>query len=106
VRTYTGRTLTHRSVAPAWKTPPDSPLVRAAQEALRGIGQAGELGAYSFCTNGSGSAGVLGIPTIGYGPGRESEAHIVDEWLELDQLYSATAGYIALARRLSRLNLG
>lgn len=103
IRTYTGTSFTHPSFAPAWKLPSDAPFVRAAQGALQSVGQAGELGAYSFCTNGSGSAGVLGIPTIGYGPGRESEAHIDDEWLELDQLYAATAGYGALARELSRL---
>lgn len=103
VRTYTGNSFIHPSFAPAWKLPADAPLVQAAQAALRSVGQEGELGAYSFCTNGSGSAGVLGIPTIGYGPGRESEAHIDDEWLDLDQLYAATEGYMALARELSRL---
>lgn len=103
VKTYTGAEFTHRAFAPAWKTPADSPLVRTAVDALKGIGQTPVLSKYSFCTNGSGSAGTLGIPTIGYGPGRESEAHISDEYLELEQLYGAAQGYVALARALSRM---
>ncbi len=102
VATYTGKSFTHKAFAPAWKTRPDHRLVRGAQEALRSIGQSPRLSKYSFCTNGSGSAGILGIPTIGYGPGREEEAHIVDEFLELDQLTAAAEGYLALARALSR----
>ena len=104
VRTYTGREYTHQVFAPAWKTPPDSPLVTAAVAALQRVDQPGRLGKYSFCTNGSGSAGRLGIPTIGYGPGREAEAHIIDEFLDLDQLVAAAEGYQALAVALSRLS--
>lgn len=103
VQAYTGATFAHTAFAPAWKTPTGSPLVTAAVAALRDIGQAPALSKYSFCTNGSGSAGTLGIPTIGYGPGRESEAHIRDEYLDLDQLFGAAEGYIALARALSRM---
>lgn len=102
VSTYTGRRFTHTAFAPAWKTPPESRFVQGAVAALQSVGQAAGLSHYSFCTNGSGSAGVLGIPTIGYGPGREEEAHIVDEFLALEHLYAAAEGYAALARTLSR----
>lgn len=102
VATYTGKSFRHKAFAPAWKTRPDHKLVRGALEALRGIGQEPRLAKYSFCTNGSGSAGILGVPTIGYGPGREEEAHVVDEFLDLAQLEGAAQGYLALARTLSR----
>jgi putative selenium metabolism hydrolase len=102
VETYTGRRFVHKAFAPAWKTPVESRLVQGAVAALLSAGQAAQLGHYNFCTNGSGSAGILGIPTIGYGPGREEEAHIGDEFLELEQLYAAADGYAALARSLSR----
>ena len=101
--TYTGRQIPHQKWAPAWKTPAEHPLVSTAVAALRAIGQSPELGTYSFCTNGSGSAGTLGIPTIGYGPSYEYLAHISDEYLELDQLFKVTEGYGALARALSRI---
>jgi acetylornithine deacetylase/succinyl-diaminopimelate desuccinylase-like protein len=102
IATYTGRTFRHTAFAPAWKAPVDSRLVQVAVSALLDIGQPTKLGHYNFCTNGSGSAGLLGIPTIGYGPGREEEAHIADEFLELDQLFGAAEGYAALAKALSR----
>lgn len=102
VRTYTGQTFIHKAFAPAWKTAPQSQLVQGALTALKAEGQSPGLSHYNFCTNGSSSAGLLGIPTIGYGPGREEEAHIVDEFLELSQLYAAAEGYAALARTLSR----
>jgi len=105
VTTYTGAHFVHKAFAPAWKYPEEHPVVAAAVGALRGIGQAADYGHYNFCTNGSGSAGVLGIPTIGYGPGREEEAHIADEYLALDQLIAAANGYQALARSLSCLAL-
>ncbi len=105
VATYTGARFVHRAFAPAWKYPAAHPLVTTAVQSLQGIGQSAVLGHYNFCTNGSGSAGVLGIPTIGYGPGREEEAHINDEFLEVDQLIAAANGYRALARSLSTLAL-
>jgi acetylornithine deacetylase/succinyl-diaminopimelate desuccinylase-like protein len=55
---------------------------------------------YSFCTNGSLTAGVLGIPTIGFGVGVESMAHQVDEHVTLDSLRSGARGYAAMTRRL------
>ena len=52
---------------------------------------------YSFCTNGSYSAGVCGIPTIGFGVGVESMAHQVDEHVSLESLRCGAQGYAALA---------
>jgi acetylornithine deacetylase/succinyl-diaminopimelate desuccinylase-like protein len=37
--------------------------------------------------------GVAGIPTIGFGPGTEADAHVVDERLSLDVLEKAARGY-------------
>jgi len=33
------------------------------------------------------------VPTVGFGPGREEDAHIVDERLELKSLTAARQGY-------------
>lgn len=91
---YTGLTLEGQKFQHAWLT--DSPFVAAAQSALTSAGQAGMLGHYRFCTNGSYAAGRAGLPTLGYGPGFEETAHITDEYLDLDQLFGATEGYYAL----------
>jgi len=98
---YTGAVLGGERFFPAWLMPEDDPWVGLALEALRGIGQEPELGVYRFCTNGSFSAGTAGIPTIGYGPSYEHLAHIVDEYIELDQLERAAEGYLAIARRIA-----
>jgi len=66
---------------------------------LRQTGLDPALTKYSFCTNGSTSAGVHHIPTIGFGPGREDGAHVVDENIEIEQLIGAAIGYQAIAAK-------
>jgi acetylornithine deacetylase/succinyl-diaminopimelate desuccinylase-like protein len=56
---------------------------------------------YSFCTNGSLTAGLLGIPTIGFGVGLEHIAHQVDEFVTLDSLAAGVRGFAALAALLT-----
>lgn len=94
---YTGNRLEQIRFAPAWQLDRSSDLVKKAQAALISTGQEGKLGHYSFCTNGSLTMGRKGIPTLGYGAGHETTAHITDEYLELDQLLAAVEGYAALA---------
>ena len=67
----------------------------SAVNGLRGAGLPGELGTYAFCTNGSGTA-RLGLPTLGFGPGREELAHRADEYIDVAELEQAANGYAAL----------
>ena len=53
--------------------------------------------AYRFCTNGASSAGVLGIPTVGFGPAAEGDAHVADERLSIADLVAAAQGYRGIA---------
>jgi putative selenium metabolism hydrolase len=99
--TYTGRRYALPEFAPAWFTDPDSTFVRTALEAIGHAGIEPRLGTYRFCTNGSLTAGTLGIPTIGFGVGREEDAHTVDESIELDTFERAVAGFGALAAGLT-----
>lgn len=95
---YTGRKLGGKRFFPAWLINEDHVLVQNALAALRDINQQPKLSVYSFCTNGSYCAGVSKIPTIGYGPSRENIAHIVNEYIELDQLFQAAEGYYSIAQ--------
>ena len=97
-----GTKLKIREFAPGWQTPRTSGLVRACLAGLEAAGLAPALGAYQFCTNGSYTAGVAGIPTVGFGPGVESDAHTVDESIAIDALIQAAKGYENIARALLR----
>jgi putative selenium metabolism hydrolase len=100
--TYKDFKVKRSRFAPAWKMEKEHWIVRRALAALRGAGLPQEISAYSFCTNGSSSAGIYSIPTIGFGPGREKEAHTVNEYLELEQLFGAASGYFRLALALGQ----
>jgi acetylornithine deacetylase/succinyl-diaminopimelate desuccinylase-like protein len=92
-QTYTGATLAGSKFFPAWEFPEEHPFV---QSALTGLGRAGltpQIGAYRFCTNAAYSAGLAGCPTVGFGPAREADAHVVDERLDLGQLLAAARGF-------------
>lgn len=91
--TYTGATLRGPKFFPAWKVPAEHELVRRALTGLRRAGLDPNLGAYQFCTNAAYSAGRAQIPTVGFGPSAEGQAHVVDEYIELEQLFAAARGY-------------
>lgn len=91
--TYTGARLTGAKFLPAWACAETHPFVQAALAGLRAAGLAPRIGAYRFCTNAAYSAGVAGVPTIGFGPGREEDAHVVDERVAVEDLLAAERGY-------------
>jgi putative selenium metabolism hydrolase len=93
ITAYTGAMRTGLKFQPAWKFSAENEWIRAAQGALKEPA----LGYYSFCTNAARSAGLMNIPTIGFGPGREGDAHIADESCQLSQLFGAAEGYYKLA---------
>ena len=57
-----------------------------------------QRGYYPFCTDGSESAGKRDIPTIGFGPSSPSLAHIIDEYVEFDQVLVAKEVYAGMAK--------
>jgi putative selenium metabolism hydrolase len=93
---YSGAAVEAPNFAPAWYVGPGEEPARTALAAL-----GAEPHHWAFCTNGSGTA-ALGIPTLGYGPGDETLAHRVDEFIELDELHAGAEGYAALAAALAR----
>lgn len=99
--TYVGRRYAVPDFTPSWYTNPDSAPVRAALAAVEAVGIAPRLGTYGFCTNGGLTGSTLGIPTIGFGVGREQDAHTVDESIEVAQLQRAVDGFRSLAATLT-----
>ncbi|WP_431230865.1 YgeY family selenium metabolism-linked hydrolase [Paenarthrobacter nicotinovorans] len=98
--TYTGHKVETTKFAPAWLYDEHDTIVARAAAGLTAAGLDATITHYKFCTNGSGTAGRLSIPTIGYGPGHEDQAHKVDEYIDLDDLHQGARGYAALLTAL------
>lgn len=90
--TYTGHHLEAPRFFPAWKMRDQDEVSIKARKGLESVGLWEGFSHYSFCTNGSHYMGEAGIPTVGYGPGREKLAHIVDEYIEEEELYRTKRG--------------
>ncbi len=97
---YTGHTFATEKFFPAWLADDNDPFVTGSLAALHGVGIQADLNAYRFCTNAAFSAGVAGIPTIGFGPATEADAHIINEKLKLEDLIAAAQGYRAIGERI------
>ncbi len=106
--TFTGVDIQQDKFAHAWKMDESAVLVTKAMAALEGIGQHPEIGSYSFCTDGSAIVPYLQkhpdrtCQVIGFGPSRENLAHIINEYVELEQLEKALEGYVAIGTELLR----
>lgn len=98
--TYVGGHYRVPEFAAAWETDPASPFVRDCLAGLQQAGLPAQTSAYRFCTNGSLTAGLRGVPTVGFGVGNEADAHTVDESIAVEDLYRCATGYTALIGRL------
>ncbi len=97
---HTGEEITAKRFFPAWYYTEDSDFIQKVHAGLHEEGILAQLQTYSFCTNGSASAGLRGIPTLGFGPSAENQAHVCDEYVEVSQLIQASKGYCAIITSL------
>ena len=95
---YTGERIGAKRFAPGWLFPEDHWFVAAALQGVERAGITPEVSHYAFCTNGSYYAGKAAIPTVGFGGSLESLAHVIDEYIEIDQLVKACRGYEGIIR--------
>ncbi len=63
-------------------------------------GERPPIGKWDFSTDGVYTMGVAGIPTVGIGPGEETQAHTADECVRLADCYTAAQIYAQLAVEL------
>lgn len=101
-RCHTGAVIEGERFFPGWLFDEQEPFVKSVYHGLKQVGLSPEITQYSFCTNGSHYAGEAGIRTIGFGPSQENLAHTIDEYVEIDQLKGACAGYLAIMQALSQ----
>ncbi|MBI3763156.1 MAG: M20/M25/M40 family metallo-hydrolase, partial [Chloroflexi bacterium] len=94
VRTHTGQRLDGPAYFPGWLLEEDHPLIQAGQKTGESLwGRPPEIGVWRFSTDGTYSAGVAGIPTLGFGPQEEKYVHAADDQVDLTKLQQATAFY-------------
>ena len=103
VPSYTGLTYPTRKYYPTWELPEDAAGTQAALAAYRSAFEAdAEVGFWVFSTNAVATAGMLGIPTIGFGPGHERFAHAPNEQVEIEHLVRCSAFYTALVDEFAK----
>jgi putative selenium metabolism hydrolase len=93
---YTGLVYPMQKYYPTWVLAEDHPLVRSAVSAYENLnGRSPVVDKWIFSTNGVGSMGIAGVPTIGFGPGEEEVAHSVTERVPIHHLVEAAKFYAA-----------
>lgn len=97
---HTGSYIEAERFFPAWMADEGDSHIQKALKALKAADIDVSLSHYAFCTNGSHYAGEAGIKTLGFGPSAESLAHIVDEYIEINQLLTACKGYYSIVKAL------
>lgn len=96
VPSYTGLIYPTKKYYPTWLYPEDHPAVVAGVHAAEGaLGRKPVVGKWGFSTNGIATAGMFGVPTIGFGPSDEIWAHSPDDQCPVNDLTLAARFYAA-----------
>ncbi len=97
-RCYTGIPIRGEHFAPAWVLGKGNPFLVSAMKGLEGVGLPPRVsGKPGFGTNGCFYGGQMNLPTVAFGPSSADLAHVIDEYIELDQLSGACRGYYGIA---------
>jgi putative selenium metabolism hydrolase len=96
VPSYSGLVYPTEKYYPTWVLEEDHPLCKAGVEVCRRIlGKEPRVDKWTFSTNGVATMGMMGIPTVGFGPANEIFAHTADDQVPADHLVKAAAFYAA-----------
>jgi putative selenium metabolism hydrolase len=93
---YTGLVYPIECFFPTWVIPADAAPTKAMVEAYRGMYGEPVVDKWTFSTNGVSIMGRNNIPCIGFGPGKENQAHAPNEKTWKADLVRCAAVYAAL----------
>jgi putative selenium metabolism hydrolase len=100
VPSYTGLTYPTEKYYPTWKLPESHHACVAAVDTFKALfNEPPRVDKWTFSTNGIATMGMMGIPTIGFGPANEVYAHMVLDQCPVDHLVKAAAFYAAFPVR-------
>lgn len=102
-RSYTGYEKEVQKYHPPWIVDEADPLVKRSLKALRSIGQNPQINYWKFGTDGSMTAGLLSIPTIGYSGTEEDYAHTPEERVNIEMMMQSLNGYYAIITELLKI---
>jgi putative selenium metabolism hydrolase len=102
-KSYTGYEKEVFKYHPPWITDENHPLVRKTIKALKKIGQTPKIKYWKFGTDGSMTAALMGIPTIGYSGTEERFAHTPGEMVNIKMMMQSLEGYFAIISELFEL---
>ena len=93
---YTGLRYPMEKYYPTWVLDPSHPLAIAAVSTFCQLwDRSPRIDKWTFSTNGVATMGLMGVPTIGFGPGEEEVAHSVIERVPIRHLVDAAQFYAA-----------
>ncbi len=87
---------------PTWVIPEDHSATKAMVAAYEGMYGTPKVDKWTFSTNGVSIMGRFGIPCIGFGPGKEAQAHAPNEKTWKADLVKCAAVYAALPTLYSK----
>lgn len=93
---YTGLVYPTDCYFPTWVIPEDHPACKALVESHSGMFGTPIVDKWTFSTNGVSIMGRYGIPCIGFGPGKEAQAHAPNEKTWKEDLVRCAAVYAAV----------
>ncbi len=94
---YTGLIYPTKSYFPTWVLPEDHVVCKSAVKAYEGLFEKKPLvDKWTFSTNAVSIMGRHNIPCIGFGPGKEEQAHAPNEITYKEHLVNACAMYAAI----------
>jgi putative selenium metabolism hydrolase len=94
---YTGLVYPTECYFPSWVIPEEHVVTQSAAETYSSLfGVKPRIDKWTFSTNGVSVMGMFNIPCVGFGPGKESQAHAADEKTWKADLVRCAAFYTAL----------
>lgn len=102
---HAGQEMQVQRITNAWATDPFDPLIDRSRQVLAAAGSPSRPGKWQLDRLGMGTAGATllneyNIPTIGYGPGHEEQAHCSNEWVDGEHVVQGVYGTAAIAHGL------
>jgi putative selenium metabolism hydrolase len=99
IPSYTGLSYPTKKYYPTWTLDENHPALKKAEDVYRRLFNNNPIiDKWTFSTNGVATAGMFGIPTIGFGPANEIYAHSPQDQCPIEHLTKAMMFYAGIVK--------